>query len=334
MPELSCFIIKPNAPFHIGERGVGLEETSTTVHSDTLFGAICWAWRLLYGEDELIEMLDLFQHDRPPFLISSTFPFMGEIKTLPKPLHGLGLEGQEKSVRRAPLVTYSIFQNLAQGKSLQAQDYKIVRGDPGNIIASRDEASAIQDMLSKAGVTIPWTVGEASRVTLDRDTRRSDIYYAGDVRFVKDCGLYMLVDFLDEEYEPRLEGAMRLLGDEGLGGERSSGRGLFSLDHGSISLGSDGGDKAMLLSLCRPRKEETTILPKSFYGLISRRGWVAGKSDRRKRSVRMLIEGSVIPSKPENLIGCMEDVGGEGTRKGKRILSYGLAFKAPMKVAE
>ena len=333
MPELSCFIIKPTAPFHIGERGVGLEETSTTVHSDTLFGAICWAWRLLYGEAELIALLDLFQHDQPPFLISSTFPFIGKIKTLPKPLHGLGLEGQEKSVRRAALVTDSIFQSLAQGKSLQSPDYQIVRSDPGNIIATRVEASLIQDMLSKAGASTPWTVGEASRVTLDRDTRRSDIYYAGDVRFMKDCGLYMLVDFLDEEYKPRLEGALRLLGDEGLGGERSSGRGLFSLDHGSISLGSDEGDGAMLLSLCRPRREETAILPKSYYGLISRRGWVAGKSDRRKKSLRMLIEGSVVPS-PENLVGCMEDVSGEGTREGKRILSYGLAFKAPMRMAE
>jgi len=124
------------------------------------------------------------------------------------------------------------------------------------------------------------------------------------------------------------------LGDEGLGGERSSGRGFFSLDQGSLSLGSDGGDKAVLLSLCRPRKEETSVLPRSSYGLITRRGWVAGKSDKRKRSVRMLVEGSVIPCGPENLLGCMEDVGGEGTRKGKRILSYGLAFKAPMRMGQ
>jgi CRISPR-associated protein Csm4 len=231
------------------------------------------------------------------------------------------------------LVTHSIFQSLAQGKSLKPQDYLIVQSDPGNIIATRVEAFSIQDMLSKRGASTPWTVREASRVTLDRDTGRSDIYYAGDVRFMKDCGLYMLADFLDEDYRPKLEGALRLLGDEGLGGERSSGRGLFSLDHGSISLGSDEGDVAMLLSLCRPRREETVILPRSYYGLISRRGWVAGKSDRRKKSVRMLIEGSVVPY-PENLVGCMEDVSGEGTKKGKRILSYGLAFKAPMRMAE
>ena len=291
------------------------------------FGAICWA-ETAFGER--IDRAPGFVSHITPLLILQAFPHRRD-KSCPNPCMAW-MEGAEKSVRGLHW-SHSIFQNLAKGKSLQSQDYQIVRSDPGNIIATRDEASSIQDMLSRADASTPWTVGEASRVTLDRDTRRSDIYYAGDVRFMKDCGLYMLVDFLDGGYKPRLEGALRLLGDEGLGGERSSGRGLFSLDHGSISLGSDGGDGAMLLSLCRPRREETAILPKSYYGLISRRGWVAGKSDRRKKSLRMLIEGSVVPY-PENLVGCMEDVSGEGTRDGKRILSYGLAFKAPMRMAE
>jgi CRISPR-associated protein Csm4 len=333
MPEFSYYLIKPNAPLHIGESGVGLEETSARLHSDTLFGAICWAWRLLYGEKDLIELLDLFWQARPPFLISSTFPFIGKTMILPKPLDGLGPAGLEKKVRQAPLISYSMFQSLAQGKSFQDCSYGIIRGDPGNIIVSPQEDTQIKDMI---GTGSAWTVGEAPRVILDRDNRRSDIYYAGDVRFMKDCGLYVLVDFLDASYKSKLEGALRLLGDEGLGGERSSGRGLFtlSLDQGPLSLGSNGGDRAVLLSLYRPRLEETSILPGSSYGLITRRGWAAGKSDKRKRSVRMLVEGSVIPCGPENLLGSMEDVSGEGTRKGKRILSYGLAFKAPMRMGQ
>ena len=328
MPEFSYFLIEPNAPFHIGERGVGLEETATTVHSDTLFGAICWAWKLLYGENDLLELLGEYKNSRPPFLISSTFPFIGKTMILPKPLHGLGPEGQEKKVRQAPWVSLSVFQSLAQGQSLR--DYKIIRGEPGNIIASLEDASKIQDTIGKNPA---WTTSEAPRVTLDRDTRRSDIYYAGDVRFLKNCGLYMLVDFLDASYKSKLKGALRLLGDEGLGGERSSGRGLFTLDDGSLSLGSDKGDKSVLLSLCRPRKDETSILPESFYGLVTRRGWVAGKSDKRKISVRMLVEGSVVPFRPGKLLGSIENVG-EKAVPGKEIYSYGLAFQAPMRMAE
>lgn len=346
MPKFCCYLIKPNAPFHIGERGVGLEETSISVHSDTLFGAICWSWRLLFGEKDLIGLLSLFKNDKPPFLISSTFPFIGDIMTLPKPLQGLGRTGLEKNVRRAPLVTHSIFQSLAEGKILQSRDYKIVIGGPGNIIAAPKEATTIKDLVEKnkigsgtgSATGAAWTIGEAPRVTLDRDTRRSDIYYAGDVRFMEGSGLYFLVDFRDKKYESMLKGALRLLGDEGLGGERSSGRGLFSLDvipeKEMMSIGSDDGDRAVLLSLYRPRKEDASTLQSSIYSLITRRGWTAGKSDLRKKSVRMLSEGSVIPTEQKRILGCMENVSGEGTRNGKQIISYGLAFQVPARLGQ
>jgi CRISPR-associated protein Csm4 len=335
MPEFSCYLIKPSAPFHIGERGVGLEETSISVHSDTLFGAICWSWRLLYGEKDLIELLSLFESSRPPFLISSTFPFIEEIVTLPKPLSGLGPAGLEKDVRRAKLVTHSIFESIARGGILQTQDYEIVHGDGGNVIATPNEASFVKDLAEKRRKgSGAWTIGEAPRVTLDRDTRLSNIYYAGDVRFMKGCGLHFLVDFRDNSYKPRLEGALRLLGDEGLGGERSSGRGLFSLGERKISLGSEGGSSSVLLSLYRPKREEAPNLRESSYSLITRRGWEAGKSKLRKRSVRMLVEGSVIPQGEEELLGSVENVSGEGTRRGKRIISYGLAFQAPARLGQ
>jgi CRISPR-associated protein Csm4 len=326
MPEFSYFLIKPNAPFHIGERGIGLEDTSIMVHSDSLFGAICWAWKLLYGEKDLLELLDQYLQARPPFLISSTFPFIGKTMILPKPLNGLGPGGLEKKIRNASMVSSNIFQSLAQGQGLRR--YQIIPGDPGGVIVTPEEALKIRDLTDS---NFAWTSSEAPRVTLDRDTRRSEIYYAGDVRFKKNCGLYMLVDFLDANYKSKLIGALRLLGDEGLGGERSSGRGFFSLGQGSMSLGSDDGDKAILLSLYRPKINETSILPSSFYGLITRRGWVGGKSDKRKRSVRMLVEGSVIPSRPGDVLGSITDV---GTGDGKSIYSYGLAFQAPMRMAE
>jgi len=106
MPEFSLFLLKPNAPFHIRDRGVSLEETSMMAHSDTLFGAICWPWKLLHGEDDLIELLEQYKQAKPPFLISSTFPFIGKNWILPKPLDGLGKAGLEKNVRKALFVSF------------------------------------------------------------------------------------------------------------------------------------------------------------------------------------------------------------------------------------
>src|SRR5262245_45457767 len=62
--------LKPRAPF-----------AQSAPRSDTLFGAIAWAIRLLYGEGELIRLLEQFDRavasqSSPPFLISSLFPFV------------------------------------------------------------------------------------------------------------------------------------------------------------------------------------------------------------------------------------------------------------------
>ena len=64
--------LEPESPFHIGKAGVGLEETSVIVHSDTIFSALCNMYTLLYGRDELEAMLTEFE-EQPPFLVSSAF---------------------------------------------------------------------------------------------------------------------------------------------------------------------------------------------------------------------------------------------------------------------
>ena len=46
------------------------------IRSDTLFGAICWGYRLLFGEGALQSLLDDFKSGRAPFTISSCFPYI------------------------------------------------------------------------------------------------------------------------------------------------------------------------------------------------------------------------------------------------------------------
>ena len=44
------------------------------LHSDTLFGLICWAIRQVFSEARLVELLKAFYAGQPPFLLSSAFP--------------------------------------------------------------------------------------------------------------------------------------------------------------------------------------------------------------------------------------------------------------------
>jgi len=45
MDRLVAYRLIPRSPFHFGERGIGLEETSILLHSDTLFSALCMTLR-------------------------------------------------------------------------------------------------------------------------------------------------------------------------------------------------------------------------------------------------------------------------------------------------
>ncbi len=55
-------IINPCSPFQ------------TPLHSDSLFGHICWALRYLKGENELLKFLKTFDDKNTPLILSSGFP--------------------------------------------------------------------------------------------------------------------------------------------------------------------------------------------------------------------------------------------------------------------
>ncbi|MFM6347401.1 MAG: type III-A CRISPR-associated RAMP protein Csm4, partial [Dolichospermum sp.] len=64
-----------NNPAHFGELGIGMEETSERVRSDTLFSAWVIAYARL-GQD-IDTLLNRFQYDpKPPFRLSSTFIYI------------------------------------------------------------------------------------------------------------------------------------------------------------------------------------------------------------------------------------------------------------------
>jgi CRISPR-associated protein Csm4 len=48
----------------------------TNLPSNMIFGAICVAIKEIYGEDGLDQMLDLFDGENNPFVLSSAFPFV------------------------------------------------------------------------------------------------------------------------------------------------------------------------------------------------------------------------------------------------------------------
>lgn len=316
----SLIKLYPKSSFHIGEKGIGLEETSTIIHSDTLFSAICNAFGLLYGKDELEQMLKTFDNN-PPFLISSAFYFVDNTLVFPLPL-SVKLTGDFdtlKKLKNVRFISEKIFREVIENetaiKDYITKDMKILQG----ILFSSDEIIQSERI---------YRIIETPRVVLDRKTRASGIYHIAEVSFSEGCGYYFLIDYKNKTIKPKIEASIRLLGDEGIGGERTSGKGLFNPRFETIQFKNSSNErKNVTLSLVYPEKEEMSSIRNGSYELLTRGGWIFSQKHKnlRRRTVRMLSEGSVFSGK---VIGKLVNVT-PNIKMEHEIYRYGYAFKVP-----
>lgn len=309
MERFKLIKLKPKAPFHLGERGVGLEETSEIVHSDTILGALCWCWSLYTGRSAA-EFLHPFLEGKPPFLLSSAFPYIGDVLFVPRPLGDLPIRGDEEFRRKAldaDFLSLKLLERLSQGAVTQ-DDLEQFFDD--RLLMLSSEKPSVQH------VKEPWAVVQVPRVALDRSTSASEIYHTGRLTFSQSCGLYLFVRVLDAQSEltPKLPALFRLLGDEGLGGERSCGYGFFEPEEHEIALELPSSSRnQLLLSLYNPRdKQELACLEleRSAYRLIRRRSWVFSPQARnlQTRAVNYFSEGSVLRVRAASLQGRLVEV--------------------------
>jgi len=319
-------LIKPLAPLHLGEATGALDRVSDIIHSDTLFSAICHAWGYLYGKQEVDELLSSFVDDRdrsePPFMISSCFPFIGSgddkmerIYYLPSPLNIAGSFSLEKGktvkgMRFVDKETYIKWLNGGLGD-----------GDTDRMIES--EKALRCAMGNKINV----------HVALDRVTSAGSPYYVSRLHFSRDSGLYFFYS-CKGEHEDKFRSALRLLGDMGIGGERSAGCGAFHvefMENGWSSPSITGtADHWLTLSLVFPTQDDLKDLGGSRIRLLERKGWISSPfttdSFRRKR-VMMLAEGSLLSSR---ISGSLVDVSPSIWDRGLHpVYRYGLAWLIP-----
>jgi CRISPR-associated protein Csm4 len=311
-----------NNPAHFGELGIGMEETSERVRSDTLFSAIAIAYARL-GKN-LDALLDRFQQEPPPFRLSSSFIYRqtsnGITYYLPRP--------------KQPPTNYPIGNDLKIAK-----DYKKL-----NFLDIKTWKSWYQDGgFDNAGLPTSFysecfEIEKHPKVAIDRITRATNLYHTAFVRYRSEAndksGLYFLIELNDQSLEDELKAVLELLGEEGLGGERSSGAGRFEpswhdLDEQWTQLLSfDGSNSQSLISLYWD--DQPIALDGSSYELQERGGWItsAAKNQRRKKVV-MFAEGSVFREAP---IGKLADVTPHQFAQHK-IYRSGIAVSVPIKIS-
>ena len=283
------YFLNFRSPLHLGRRGVGLEETEISIPADTLFSAICQTWRTFYGEDRLTDFLAQYEASEP-FLLTSAFPFAGDIKFFPKLLIDLKVnaDDERKKLKKVRFLSERRFRQIVNGEEIAF--------DPDDLI--NDGQLWIHDD-DKCSRTV-WTTDKRPRVTLDRQSSTSEIWHLGGVKFHEGCGLWFTVKFDAEETQTHVETILRVLGDTGIGGERSAGYGIFDLHSEPAEIESEREtDRFVTLSPICPRDADqlnTLVQGDVGYTLEERSGWIGSAEGNglRRQQVWMFGEGSVL----------------------------------------
>ncbi|MCC6544828.1 MAG: hypothetical protein IT392_10060 [Nitrospirae bacterium] len=320
-------IIKPRAPFQ------------TPLHSDTLFGHICWALRYLKGEDKLIEFLSAFNVGNSPLILSSGFPNGYLPMPVLRPLSDkeekllwekyergktrLGFTRELKIFKKVSYIQISALQMLKDDLSYYNLYDKHLNGD---ITLENPTVRSMDEQFSK---TIEVWHNAKNRLT-DRVMEgklfaKSDTFYNNGAE---------LVIYINDTYFSRemLFEIIYFIARSGYGADKSSGRGIFEfelLDEWELPE-SENPNAFLNLSQYHPMEGD---FRDGFYDMAIKFGkigghWAAGiDGGPYKMPILMLNPGSVFQTDNDRPFygGIIKNV-----HKKEGVVHYGIAL--PLKV--
>jgi CRISPR-associated protein Csm4 len=342
------FRCRDGAQFHFGE--TSLEDSSELLHADTLFSAFANLYALAYDAAE--EWIAHVREGRIRFssgmhcveLPGRTEPLF--FVPLPRVRFAGALDGAAaRRLRKLRFVSMGVLERirhrLSDGEALD--DLPLCDLDPLSFPRLAGGYACTEEELLPVKVgdipQIPF-ISMTSRPRLEKRTLEVEdsFYHATAVAFasVPLVGgqmmrghFYVVVEHaLEEGAWRRFVACARLLADEGVGGERSSGYGWFEsvevreapsvFDRGAASV-------SLALSPVIPMDDEE-FSRALHYKLFLRGGGslgLRGDADLHRRRVRMMREGALFRGK---VAGRMVDVSPLQNSRGHPLLRSGVAF--------
>jgi CRISPR-associated protein Csm4 len=300
--------------FHFGQQGLGQEATSITLSSDSLFAALLARLVVTEGQAAVAALIKHFFQEPPPFVLSSTFPYIGGVRLFPVPNRQGGGSTRHKDLKKVRYISEGLFRQMCAGAALGDFYEKSIRLQKNQVLVSEVEAKDLP--LAVRSQTLPiWDVEQRPRVKIGRGVQNSTIYFTGRVTFAPECGLWFAVGWHSTQPDLKLILAKLLadLGQAGLGGERSAGFGACYIQpSSSIDLPAPGDGLWVTLSRYIPRFDEMEVLkhPAASYLVETVGGWLGSpvSSGQRRRMAAMLVEGSILGPVSRLVPGQMVDV--------------------------
>lgn len=328
------------AQFHLGERE--LDDTSDILHADTLFSALANVYEMaLSGADTLI---GLMKTGRLRF--SSGFYAVEyhsqSILFLPKPpveYQGINVRKKLKKIR---YLSVGVWKRFLESFDYQHPEYLVCSLDllsfpsiGGEFVYTEEELAGVEEQLDNKVFRSTQTVPKVKVHTTDQE---DCLYHETTVQFTPiqlekgyiSGAFYVFLEHslaFDELEE--FMAAMRIMADEGVGGQRSSGRGQFaSVELVDVDVPSCQNPLFYLgLSLISPANNDEFHNGLHSYELMLRGGGSLGKmgkAEEHRRQARFVREGALLL---QNIQGKFVDVSPE---QNGTILRNGFNFAIPI----
>jgi CRISPR-associated protein Csm4 len=296
---ITTYHLQFTTPVHFGLEGIGQESVEQAFRSDSLWGALLQKWFLLF-DDKPEELCT-----ETPFAISSCFPFINGVRFFPLPIgafddvienaakqkasHGMP---DVKEWRRVKYIAEPLFRKALIGKRLQPEDVSAEQIYP----MAFHEDGQIKEVTFQQHEQRPRIMTDQ----MNGGVGESSFFYCTDQFFGKKAGLFFLARFDSDAAREKFEASLRLLGDCGIGADRSVGRGSFVVFSESIEFFTPKTPYTwLILSLYHPTRDEVQqgVLTRGRYTLAKRSGSGGGihVSRFRRADCWMLEEGSIIP---------------------------------------
>ena len=304
----------------------------TELRSDTLWGALCWGIRYLWGNEELELFIEKYKKGNPDFVISSVFPFKqygkDKIPFFPNPL--ILASNTSVDTEASIVEDYRLRKKLKNIAWLNLTDFgemlhgRLTANDLLMRLRKEYRRKKEADDNSNEYVPLPETIDRSAPERLDYSMTHNTIdrlqggtlqlptedgdtagqlfhaeeSYWYDAHNDSDAerpntGIYFLVEGNIEKLVP----VLRLFRDLGIGADRTSGKGSFDFEVEDFMLpepASKDSNALMNLSLWLPTQSELSDLKGIQYQLERREGRVGGYRQRRIKQPRLYFaEGSV-----------------------------------------
>lgn len=312
--------------------------------SDTLFGALCCTFRLLFGAARLEELLRAFTPHTAPFVLSSMFAYTRAPHAthhyLPKPL---GEPYRPPAWTNAPptcrehdalrrlnamrVVSDTDFSDIVHGRKTDSDLYEacVAHGDQPLAEECPGVNAALAGHVAANRLTGgPDAIFFTEEWMLDKPEERAE------------TGLFFCLRCRDD-FVKEMKAAIMVLADTGIGGGRSAGRGQFSAVRIVDGLPyqeppDEESAHVVTLSLTSPDDALKGLLAQSWYRLERRQGridalYAPSCGHARKDALLMLCEGSTFPRhERQRRYGMNRIVRQAGDGIDFDVYQYGCAF--------